>query len=89
MDVNHERFSEYEALFTELADVADEWEEDPPPELNSANMFICLYGENGLLVDEEFAMLETFKTHADNESQPLRRLDMQADYYQDIILFVL
>jgi len=88
MDVNHERFAEYETAFNELAELADEWEENDPPQLNSAQLFICLYGENGLPVDEEFAMLEKLKAHGDNEISPLRRLDMEADYYQDIILFV-
>jgi hypothetical protein len=88
MDVNHERFNDYESQFMALAEEADNWESDEKPALDSMAMYLCLYGENGFSVEEEFEMLEALKHHAQNPESPLLRIDIEADYYQDVILFV-
>ena len=87
MDVNHERFSEYESAFNALAQQATHWQGDKPA-LDSMALYLCLYGDNGLAVEEEFALLETLKTRTAENTDALWRIDIEADYYQDIILFV-
>ena len=87
MDVNHERFGEYETAFNALAEDATPWEGDKPA-LDSMALYLCLYGDNGLAVDDEFTLLETLKTRSAEQTEALWRIDIEADYYQDIILFV-
>ncbi len=87
MDVNHERFGEYESAFNALAETATPWEGDKPA-LDRMAVYLCLYGENGLAVDDEFTLLETLKTRTAENADALWRIDIEADYYQDIILFV-
>ena len=88
MDVNHERFTDYESQFMALAEEATFWEADEKPALDRMAMYLCLYGENGFSVEEEFEMLEALKRHAHHPDSPLLRIDIEADYYQDLILFV-
>ena len=87
MDVNHKRFDEYENAFNALAETATPWEGDKPA-LDSMAVYLCLYGDNGLTVDDEFALLDTLKNRRVENTDALWRIDIEADYYQDIILFV-
>lgn len=87
MDVEHPRFDEYETQFQALAENAENWEAEQKPELNGAQLFLCLYGENGLEPEEEFAALE--RLNALQQESTLHKLEIEADYYQDTILFVL
>ena len=87
MDVNHERFGEYETAFNALAEEATAWEGDKPA-LDSMSIYLCLYGDNGLSVEDEFALLEQLNVKQSEHIDTLWRIDIEADYYQDIILFV-
>jgi hypothetical protein len=86
MDVNAPEFSDYEVAFMAVADDATHWEAEEKPVLDSCRMYLCLYGENGLSVSDELALLEQLK-HAPASER--FRLDVEADYYQDVILFLL
>lgn len=87
MDVNAPEFEAHEAAFLAIAEEAIEWESEDKPALDSCPLYLCLYGENGLDAREEIALLERLKTEAPDT--PLYRLDVEADYYQDVILFQL
>jgi hypothetical protein len=85
MDVNSPQFDQYETAFKAVAEQAIEWDVPARPVLDSCPMYLCLYGENGLTPEEEFLFLERFKAM---EPESFYRLEVEADYYQDTILFV-
>jgi len=84
MDVNDPKFAEYQARFETLAGMAEKVP-GPAPAIASARYFLCLYGDNGLPPDEEFAMLATLDNFVGNG---LKRVDMSTGYWEDVILFV-
>jgi hypothetical protein len=89
MDVQDPRFETYERRFMALAEEALVWE-GAKPALDQS-LYLCLYGDNGLSPDDEFELLERLNTaHLSTEASTHRlwRLDIEADYYQDVILFL-
>lgn len=84
VDVNHPRFEEYDHRFRALAEQA-ELVERANPSLNACRYYICLYGENGLSPEEEFAFLEELNSFVGKD---LKRIEVDMDLWQDIVLFV-
>lgn len=84
MDIEHPRFEEYDARFRALAERAKRVQV-AKPSLNSSRCFLCLYGENGLSPEGEFELLAQMEAAEDSE---LNRLEVETDYWQDIIIFM-
>jgi hypothetical protein len=84
MDIEDPRFEAFEARFRELVEQS-ELVPPPRPALGSAKAYLCLYGENGLSPDEEFAVLEQL---AEEAGRNLKRVEVDTDYWQNIVLFV-
>ncbi|MBK8191273.1 MAG: hypothetical protein IPK79_12585 [Vampirovibrionales bacterium] len=85
MTPDHPRWPEYEARFRELAFLADETSLADAPAMNECRYYLCLYGENGLSVDEEFAFLDAMESFA---GKSLCKRSIQTGYWEDILLFV-
>jgi hypothetical protein len=84
MDIEDPRFEAYEKRFRELADQA-ELVKVAQPSLNRAQYYLCLYGENGLTPEEEFEFLDKMGLEA---GKNLKRIEVESDIWQDIVLFV-
>lgn len=84
MDVNDPRFAEYQEKFDTVADLAERME-GPQPEVGSARLMLCLYGDNGLPPDDEFALLDELEDYV---GRGLRRVDVNTAYWQDVVLYV-
>lgn len=84
MDVNHPQWEDYEARFRQLAAFATQVK-TPKPTLDQCRYFLCLYGENGLPPEEEFELLNQMQAAG---PENLRRLEVDADYWQDTVLFL-
>ena len=76
------RWDEWVEVFTALA---QELPQVPlTPAINGAQHYLCLLGENGLTPDEcfaELAVIGSKKAHA-------KRVEVDASYYQDTVIFV-
>jgi hypothetical protein len=83
MDVNAPEWEAYEAQFRLLAEKA-EHVAIAKPALDKCRYYLCLYGENGLSAEEEFAFLERMTSEVEN----LKRLEVEADYWEEIVLFL-
>ncbi|MBY0404728.1 MAG: hypothetical protein K2X66_12570 [Cyanobacteria bacterium] len=84
MDINDPRFEQFEERFRALAEQA-ELVETAKPSLNASRYYLCLYGENGLPPEEEFEFLDKMAAEA---GKTLKRLEVDTDYWQDLVLFV-
>lgn len=82
MNVEDERFEEWEAAFNEIAEGVPEV--PASPQLSEAKYLLCLYGENGFTPDEEFAELDYLRQHHGE----LKKVLVDRDYWQDVILFL-
>lgn len=82
MDIESARWDEWEARFMALAAQA----ETVPAgsSLKNAAHYLCLYGENGLTPEEEFAELEALGQWSDR----LKKVEIETGYWQDTVLFV-
>lgn len=87
MDVNDSRWDEYEVAFTAVANQATPWAEATKPDLASLPLYLCLYGDNGMSADEEFATLAVLQSALDTHT--LYCLEVEADYWYERILFTL
>ena len=85
MDVNDKRFEDYQQQFEAIAELA-ETTQGAQPEAASAKHMLCLYGDNGLDSDEEFALLKELEAYV---GEGLKRVDIDTNYWQDTILYVL
>ncbi len=52
--------------------------------IRGAKHYLCLYGDNGLTPDEEFAELERMSS----QTSQLKRVEVDTSYWQDTVLFV-
>jgi len=84
MDTNDPHFEEYQTRFEQVAELAEKVA-GPAPAIASARYFLCLYGENGMTPDEEFAMLDRLESFV---GEGLKRVDVSTSYWEDTILFV-
>jgi hypothetical protein len=82
LDVNSEHWEAYAERFQAVAETAKPWLGQKPA-LGDSALYLCLFGENGLNPDEEFALLDRLAV-----ASPLYRLDVDTDYWQEIVLFV-
>jgi hypothetical protein len=87
MDVNDPQWALYEARFLALADNAS-LTTGPKPLIGDTKVYLCLYGENGLSSDQEFAILQQLEQAATQSSQALRKIEVETCYWQDVILYL-
>ncbi|MEM0950944.1 MAG: hypothetical protein AAGI66_02235 [Cyanobacteria bacterium P01_H01_bin.74] len=86
MDIESKDWDAYEAAFMALVESLT-LTKGPVPELSSAKIMLCLYGENGMPPEQEFEMLNLLKQEA--EKNTLCATQMMTSYWEDIILYVL
>lgn len=84
MDTEHAQWDQYQARFEEVAELAEDVD-GPAPEIASAKLFICLYGENGMSPEDEFTMLDNLEKYI---GEGLKRVDVRTAYWEDTVLFV-
>lgn len=84
MDTGNPRFEEYQARFEQVGELAEKVA-GPAPAIASARYFLCLYGENGMSPQDEFAMLDTLESFV---GEGLKRVDISTSYWEDTVLFV-
>lgn len=82
MDVESEYWDEWENRFITLADKARKV--PITQNLKGSRHYLCLYGDNGLTPEEEFAELETMAQHPDE----LKKVEVDTSYWQDTVLFI-
>ncbi len=82
MDVENPRFEEWEARFLEVAQHAQKI--DRAPDIARSKHYLCLYGENGMNPDQEFAELEEMAEHPER----LKKVEVDSAYWQDTVLFI-
>jgi hypothetical protein len=83
MDIENPRWEEYESRFRTLADTV-QLQKGPQPELASAKLYLCLYGDNALTPEQEFEALSKLEAQAAS----LRGTEMQTAYWEDIFLYL-
>lgn len=83
MNVESPQFEAYDARFRTLAEKV-ELVSVAKPSLNSCQLFLFLYGENGLSEEAEFEALAKLESV---NPEDLRRLEVDTDYWQDIVIF--
>ena len=85
MDINTPQFEAFEERFQALAEDVEE-HEGPNSDLGSTQLFLCLYGENGIDdPEEELALLKKLE---EAPREQLRKIEVDKDYWQDIVLFL-
>lgn len=83
MNIEDPRWEEYENRFRSLAENVP-LQKGPQPELASAQLLLCLYGDNGLPPEQEFDALNKLE-----QALPqLKGTEMQTAYWQDIVLYL-
>lgn len=83
MDIEDPHWPEYERRFRDLAERADVVKA-PRPELASASLYLCLYGDNALPPEEEMRILERLEHTADR----LKGTEISTAYWEDIVLYL-
>lgn len=83
MNIEDPRWDEYESRFRALSEAVGVTQ-GPQPELASADMMLFLYGENGLLPEQEFDLLSKLE----NRLPDLKGTVMLTAYWEDIVLYV-
>ena len=84
MDTDHPRWAAYEARFMAVADLAEPLRPPAPP-LDRCQLYLCLFGENGLTPDEEFAFLDRLD---DAVGCGLQKVVIETSYWEETVLFV-
>lgn len=82
MDIESPQWDAWEAAFRALAEKARE--SQAKTAIKGAKQYVCLYGDNGLSEEEEFATLVEMAEKADQ----LLRVEVDTDYWQDTVLFI-
>ncbi|WP_373532273.1 hypothetical protein [Vampirovibrio sp.] len=83
MNIEDPRWDEYESRFRALSETVG-ITKGPQSELASAEMMLFLYGENGLLPEQEFELLTTLESRAAD----LKGTVMLTAYWEDIVLYL-
>jgi hypothetical protein len=83
MNVEDPRWDEYEARFRELAERV-ELQKGPQPELASAQLHLCLYGDNAMTPEQEFDVLDQFEQRASQ----LKGTEILTAYWEDVVLYL-
>ncbi len=84
MEITHPRREEYEEKFDALADLADEVSQPERP-LDECRYYLCLNGENGLSVEDEFLFLEKMN---DEIGGTLQKIEVKTSFWEDTVLYV-
>ncbi len=84
MDLSHPRRDEYEEKFEALAELADAVDQPECP-LDECRYYLCLNGENGLSVEEEFLFLEKMD---DEVGGQLRKIVVKTSFWEDTVLYI-
>lgn len=82
MDTESPRWDEWEEQFTRLAEQAEPV--SATPTLKNSQHYLCLYGDNGLSPEEEFAELKQMEQRASQ----LHKVEIDTGYWLDTVLFV-
>jgi hypothetical protein len=83
MDIENPQWEEYENRFRALADTV-QLQKGPQPELASAKLYLCLYGDNAMTPEQEFEALSKLEA----QTASLRGTEMQTAYWEDIFLYL-
>lgn len=83
MNIEDPRWEEYETRFRDLAEKVD-LQKGPQPEVASAQLHLCLYGENAMTPDEEFETLDRFKEVMGS----LKGTEISTSYWEDVVLYL-
>lgn len=84
MDINDSQFEAYQASFESLAAQVPELK-GPQPDISGARLHLCLYGENLLSTQEEFARIKELESCL---GKGLKKAVIQTGYWEDVILYV-
>jgi hypothetical protein len=83
VDIESPQWEEYETRFRALAEQLS-MHKGPDPNLPKAKIHLCLYGENGLTPEQEFALLDRLEQQA----AQIRGVEIQTSYWEDLVLFL-
>jgi hypothetical protein len=83
MNIEDPCWDDYETRFRALAERVD-MQKGPQPELASAQLFLCLYGDNGLAPEQEFDALSRLEQVADR----LKGTVILTAYWEDLVLYL-
>lgn len=83
MNIEDPRWDEYETRFRALAEQVT-LQKGPQPELASAELYLCLYGDNAMTPEQEFDAL----TRLEKEAGHIRGTEMLTAYWEDILLYL-
>lgn len=84
MHIEDPRWDEYERRFRAIAKKI-ELHKGPHPEVASAQVHLCLYGENGLTPEKEFAMLAKLE----ESPNAVKGIEILTSYWEDLVLYLL
>jgi hypothetical protein len=87
MDVNDPQWEAYEAAIQALIPQS-ELVKRAEPALDTCRYYLCLYGENGLTPEVEFAILSQMTDALRNGTGRLKRLEVETSIWQDVLLFM-
>jgi len=82
MDTESSYWEQWEARFTTLASQAQLVDE--VVDLRSMSSYLCLYGENGYLPQEELVELEQMA----QEVGKIKKIEKDTGYWQEVVLFI-
>lgn len=83
MHIEDPRWEEYENRFREVAERVN-MQKGPQPEVASAQLFLCLYGDNGLTPEQEFEAL----ARLEQQVEQLRGTTILTAYWEDLVLYL-
>jgi hypothetical protein len=83
MNIEDPRWEEYETRFRDLAEQVA-LQKGPQPELASAELHLCLYGENAMTPEQEFETLDRFQQSVDQ----LKGTEISTSYWEDVVLYL-
>ncbi len=83
MNIEDPQWDAYETRFRAISDNLA-LHKGPVPEIANATIMLCLYGDNGMSVEEEFDTLMQL------EARPadIKGLEMLTSYWEDIVLYI-
>jgi hypothetical protein len=83
MNIEDPRWEEYETRFRDLAEHVA-LQKGPQPELASAQLHLCLYGDNAMTPEQEFETLTRF----DQAVEQLKGTEISTSYWEDMVLYL-
>ena len=83
MNIEDPRWDEYEARFRQLAEHV-ELQKGPQPEVASAELHLCLYGDNAMSPEQEFDALNRFE----KSMEQVKGTEILTAYWEDVVLYL-